>query len=96
MPKCQTERKILRMEADTLGAAINAAVGAELRGLRAKRGLTRPELHKITGLGISTIQRFENGERSPDLQQLAVLLRALDTPMKVFVANALRDVAGIE
>ncbi|MFE7799072.1 helix-turn-helix domain-containing protein [Nocardia sp. NPDC057440] len=84
------------MDTERLGNAINKAVGDELRGLRAKRKISREELRKRTGLGLSTIQRFENGERSPDLPQLTLILRALDMPMQEFVALALRDVEGIE
>ncbi len=87
------ERKILRMEpTDELAAAINKAVGDKLRGLRSERRLTRSQLQQMTGLGRSTLQRFENGERSPDLHQLALILRALDMPMHEFVASALRNV----
>ncbi|WP_051407497.1 helix-turn-helix domain-containing protein [Nocardia sp. CNY236] len=71
---------------------INRAVGNELRAARARRNLTRPRLAELTGLGVSTIQRFENGERSPDMQQLHALCTALDIPMREFVGLALRDV----
>jgi transcriptional regulator with XRE-family HTH domain len=77
---------------DELAAAINRAVGDKLRGLRAQRRLTRAQVQKMTGLGRSTLQRFENGERSPDLHQLALILRALNMPMQEFVAWALQDV----
>lgn len=84
---------MFRMDAnDELAAVINKAVGDKLTGLRAERRLTRLQLKEMTGLGLSTIQRFENGERSPDLHQLALILRALDMPMQEFVAWALRDV----
>jgi transcriptional regulator with XRE-family HTH domain len=84
------------MDTEGLEKAINAAVGAELRGLRAKRGMSRPELSALSGLGYSTIQRIENGDRSPDLQQLARLARALKVPVHEFVTSALKDVDGIE
>lgn len=84
---------MFRMDApDELAAAINKAVGDKLTGLRAERRLTRMQLKERTGLGLSTIQRFENGERSPDLHQLALILEALDMPMHEFVAWALRDI----
>lgn len=87
---------MVRMDTHALTEQINAAIGAELRGLRAKRGVSRPELSKRAGLGVSTLQRIENGERSPELQQLARILRALDMPMRDFIDSALRDVDGIE
>lgn len=86
------------MHTDTaaLRAAVDAAIGAELKGLRVKRNLTRDELKNLTGLGLSTIQRTENGERSPELQELALMLRVLNEPMSEFIARALRDVEGVE
>ncbi|MGW4718909.1 helix-turn-helix domain-containing protein [Nocardia sp. NPDC004260] len=84
------------MDNETLAQAVNTAVGNELRGLRAKRGMSREKLKEITGLGLSTIQRFENGERSPDLNQLALILKALEMPAKEFVTLAFRDVEGFE
>ncbi len=79
---------------DALTAAINTAVGDKLRGLRAEKRVTRDELKARTGLGLSTIRRFENGEGSPTLTQLAKILRALDTSMADFAAMALKDVPG--
>ena len=83
---------MLRMGIEELGTAVNVAVGDELRALRAKRRLSRQALASSTGLGISTIQRFENGERSPDMQQLYLLCQALDVPVREFVALALKDI----
>lgn len=84
------------MDNDALAAAINKAIGDELRGLRGKRRISRPKLKELTGLGISTIQRFENGEHSPELPQLARILKALDMPLREFLDVALRDVEGVE
>lgn len=83
---------MVRMGVKKVASDINRAVGNELRAARARRDLTRPQLAALTGLGVSTIQRFENGDRSPDMQQLHALCTALDIPMRDFVALALRDV----
>ncbi|MFR9750477.1 helix-turn-helix domain-containing protein [Nocardia sp. 004] len=80
------------MGVNRAASEINSAVGNELRAARARRNLTRPQLATLTGLGVSTIQRFENGERSPDIQQLHALCTALGIPMREFVTLALRDV----
>ncbi|MBH0778747.1 helix-turn-helix domain-containing protein [Nocardia bovistercoris] len=80
------------MGAKETATAINRAVGNELRAARARRDLTRQQLADLTGLAVSTIQRFENGERSPDMQQLHALCGALDIPMREFVSSALRDI----
>ena len=84
------------MDNETLSRAIDKAIGDELRGLRGKRRMTREELKALTGLGISTIQRFENGEGSPSLQQLGRILQALNMPMRQFLDLALRDIEGVE
>ncbi|WP_433598202.1 helix-turn-helix domain-containing protein [Nocardia sp. CA-135953] len=80
------------MGAKQTATAINRAVGDELRASRARRDLTRQQLAELTGLAVSTIQRFENGERSPDMQQLHALCDALDISMREFVTLALEGV----
>ncbi|MFX0581196.1 helix-turn-helix domain-containing protein [Nocardia nepalensis] len=80
------------MGAKQAATAINRAVGDELRASRARRDLTRQQLAELTGLAVSTIQRFENGERSPDMQQLHALCGALDISMREFVTLALEGV----
>lgn len=67
-------------------------MGAELRAARARRDLTRQQLAALTGLAVSTIQRFENGARSPDMQQLYALCTALKIPMRKFVELALEGI----
>ncbi|WP_369635501.1 helix-turn-helix domain-containing protein [Nocardia sp. JMUB6875] len=72
------------MELRELHHDINRAVGDELRAARARRDLTRPQLAEASGVAISTIQRFENGERSPDMHQLFALCNALDvSPLEI-------------
>ncbi|MFJ4656115.1 helix-turn-helix domain-containing protein [Nocardia sp. NPDC088792] len=68
---------MVRMELQDLHDGINGAVGDELRAARARRSLTRPQLAAASGVAVSTIQRFENGERSPDMHQLFALCTAL-------------------
>ncbi|WP_054815415.1 helix-turn-helix domain-containing protein [Nocardia arizonensis] len=80
------------MGAKEAASAINRAVGDELRAARARRDLTRQQLADSTGLAVSTIQRFENGERSPDMQQLHALCSALEIPMREFVTLALKGI----
>lgn len=82
---------MVHMGMNELGADINAAVGAELLAARARRRLTRQQLSEETGLAVSTIQRFENGERSPDMIQLHILCEAFGISMREFVAMAMRD-----
>jgi DNA-binding XRE family transcriptional regulator len=90
--KVSSEPKIVRVDVKELGTALNVAVGNELRALRAKRRLSRLALAAAAGMGVSTIQRFENGERSPDMQQLYVLCQVLNVTVREFVNLALADI----
>ncbi|WP_327143069.1 helix-turn-helix domain-containing protein [Nocardia sp. NBC_01327] len=72
----------------------NRAVGEELRTARARRRLTRPQLAAISGVAVSTIQRFENGERSPDLTQLYTLCTALDISPQEILTKSIEMVEG--
>jgi transcriptional regulator with XRE-family HTH domain len=83
---------MFRVDAKAVGTAINIAVGNELRAQRAKRKLSRQELATLAGMGISTIRRFENAERSPDMQQLYLLCQALAVPLREFVNRALDEI----
>ncbi|MFE3754099.1 helix-turn-helix domain-containing protein [Nocardia tengchongensis] len=72
------------MELRDVHDGINRSVGEELRAARARRGYTRNQLAEASGIAVSTIQRFENGERSPDMHQLFALCNALDvSPLEV-------------
>lgn len=54
-------------------------VGARLRALRARRGLTLAELAEQTGISVSTLSRLESGGRRPTLDllmRLAAVYRA--------------------
>ncbi len=75
---------MVHMELRDLHDGINRAVGEELRAARARRDYTRAQLAAASGVAVSTIQRFENGERSPDMHQLFALCNALDvSPLEV-------------
>lgn len=75
---------MVHMELRDLHDGINRAVGEELRAARARRDYTRTQLAAASGVAVSTIQRFENGERSPDMHQLFALCNALDiSPLEV-------------
>ncbi|MFB7720723.1 helix-turn-helix domain-containing protein [Nocardia sp. NPDC056100] len=71
---------------------LNRAVGGELRAARGRRGMTRPQLAAVSGVAVSTIQRFENGERSPDLGQLYALCTALEISPQEIVARSVEIV----
>lgn len=57
---------------------INKAVGAELRAARARRGWSREELSKRSGVTVISMRRYEAGTRSVPVDALAYLMSALD------------------
>lgn len=83
------------MDTEELAAAIDAAIGVELRAQRQRRKYSRATLAEMSGVSDKTIQRFEEGERSPDVQQLVKLTAALEMTVLDFVGLALRDVENL-
>lgn len=68
---------------------VPTTVGANVRGLRLKRGLTQQQLADRADIAISTVTRIETDRHTP---RLDVLLRVADT-LGVASATLLRDVA---
>lgn len=46
---------------------------------RTKKGMTLRELSAKTGISKSALDNYENGVRSPNLNQLEMIAKALDT-----------------
>lgn len=46
--------------------------------VRTEKHLTLKQLEALTGIGKTTLNKFENGLTSPTLRQLEVIARALD------------------
>lgn len=74
---------------------IDRALGAELRGLRSKRGLSQDQLAERSGIGKRTIIRLESGERPMSMDQLYKICRALDVRPSVLL-NAMENEIGIQ
>lgn len=74
---------------------LDVALGAELRGLRSKRGLSQRELAQRTGISERTIIRVESGERAMNIRQLYALCRALGIKPSRLI-NAVEIEVGIE
>lgn len=62
-------------------AATIAAVGARLRALRQRRGVTLADLAEATGISVSTLSRLESGQRRATLQLLLPLAQAHRVPL---------------
>lgn len=83
------------MDMEDIARLVDRAIGNELLHQREKRGISRATLTKLSGVAPKTIQRFEEGKRSPDQRQLFALTHALGLSMREFVELALKDVDGV-
>ena len=64
--------------------------GTRLKALRKKAGFTQEDLADSTGYSIMTIRRWEWGERSPRIEEIKALAKALG----VSEADLLQDSSG--
>jgi transcriptional regulator with XRE-family HTH domain len=62
-----------------------AEVGARLKGVRTKRGVTLTELAAATGISKSTLSRLEAGQRKPSLELLLPIAQAHQVPLDELV-----------
>lgn len=76
-------------------SAIDIALGAELRGLRAKRSLSQEQLAQMAGMNKKTVQRLEAGARPMDIAQLYQLCRALGVKPSTLI-DAMEKEIGIQ
>ena len=53
------------------------SLGKKLRSLRKEKGLTLEELKEISGISMTTLGYFENGSRTPTVQNLHKIANAL-------------------
>lgn len=65
-----------------------AAVGARVRELRARRGMTRKILAKDSGVSERYLAQLEGGHGNASLSILRRVARALDVPLEALVAGA--------
>ncbi|WP_188189390.1 helix-turn-helix domain-containing protein [Nonomuraea sp. SYSU D8015] len=62
-----------------------AQVGARLKSIRTRRGVTLAALAKATGISKSTLSRLESGQRRPSLELLLPLAQAHQVPLDELV-----------
>ena len=74
---------------------LSRRVGAEVRGLRSRAGLTQEQLAARAGVKPETVSRVENGVRLPDLVTLGHLARALGVTLGR-VVDAVPDDASVD
>lgn len=59
-------------------------IGARIKEIRTKRGLTQEQLSVKSNIALSTICRLENGVNMPREENLEVLSKVLDVSMDAF------------
>lgn len=67
---------------------MSAPFAETLRGLRVQRGLSQRELAKLTYVTQSTIARWENGNRLPDVAMITRLARTLGVDVNTLLNAA--------
>lgn len=77
---------------------IAASIGDALKLCRTKRGLTQGELAQKSGLSVSYLSLIEKGKRTPDLEVLNQIAKALNMPLNllVFLATDKSELAELD
>ena len=73
-------------------------IGNKIQNYRKLKGMTQDELSKSSGIYLSTIKKYENGERNPKPDQLLKIAEALGISITVFLdfnINTISDVLSI-
>ncbi len=69
-------------------------IGNVVREIRARRGMSKVELAKASGLSRMSIFRIETGRQDPTLGTVERLAKALEVSMLTLVRKALEDRGG--
>ncbi len=64
-----------------------AALSQRVKGLRARRGISRRTLARLTGISDRYLARLEGGEANPSMDILGRIAHALDLPLHEIVAD---------
>ena len=67
-------------------------LGARIKELRRKKGLTQYDLSEKTGLSLRTIQRIENSENKPSVYSLRKIGEALDYTFNLKEFNIMKNI----
>lgn len=67
-------------------------LGAKIKELRRKKGLTQHDLSERSGLSLRTIQRIENSENKPSVYSLRKIGEALDYTFNLKEFNIMKNI----
>ena len=70
-------------------------VGEKIKYFRTMHGFTQEQLVQATGLGISTLQKYESDERKPKPEQLLKISQALGVSINVFMDFDIHTVSDL-
>ncbi len=59
-------------------------IGLRIKSFRTKQELTQQELADLVGITVSTVQKYESGERNPSSSNLKKIAQALDVQENLF------------
>lgn len=70
-------------------------IGNRIQKYRKLRNMTQDELSKQSGIYLSTIKKYENGERNPKPEQLLKIAEALGVSVTVFFNYDINTVSDV-
>lgn len=73
---------------------VSEIVGSEIRAWRAKRGISRLALARMTGIGPRSLLRYEEGEREIGVAQLVRICAELNVPLATFFGRISDELAA--
>lgn len=73
-----------------------AAIGAQIRALRRKRGLTLHQVAGAAGLSTAMISKVENGNGNPSINTLVQIARALSVPTAMLFSREDEELDAVQ
>jgi len=70
------------LEYELMAEAIKVRIGARIREIRTNKGLTQVQLETLAGVKQQAIHLYETGQRSPSLEVLEKIAKALRVDLK--------------
>lgn len=69
-------------------------IGEKIRQQRRLMNIKQEELSRLVGVSLKTVQRWENGERSPRMEEIENLSNALKKPLSYFIGNTEKELVS--
>ena len=72
------------------------SIGSKIQKYRKLKDMTQDELSKQSGIYLSTIKKYESGERNPKPDQLQKIAEALGISVTVFLDYDINTVSDVQ